>query len=91
MIFVSGRFVPAMALIISSVEPRLRGSFMSFNSSVQQIAAGCASLMAGSIMGKSDEGELTQFGTVGIIAAVATIICICLAARLRSFEEGIVK
>jgi hypothetical protein len=47
--------------------------------------------MAGSIMGKSDEGELTQFGTVGIIAAVATIICICLAARLRSFEEGIVK
>jgi hypothetical protein len=42
-------------------------------------------------MGKSDEGELTQFGTVGIIAAVSTIICICLAARLRSFEEGIAK
>ena len=91
MIFVSGRFVPAMALIISSVEPRLRGSFMSFNSSVQQISAGCASLMAGSIMGKSAEGELTQFGIVGIIAAISTIICICLTARLRSFEEGIAK
>jgi predicted MFS family arabinose efflux permease len=91
MIFVSGRFVPAMALIISSVEPRLRGSFMSFNSSVQQIAAGCASLMAGSVMGKSAEGELTQFGTVGIIAAVSTIICICLTARLRSFEEGVAR
>jgi predicted MFS family arabinose efflux permease len=91
MIFVSGRFVPAMALIISSVEPRLRGSFMSFNSSVQQISAGCASLMAGSIMGKSAEGELTQFGIVGIIAAISTIVCICLTARLRSFEEGIAK
>ncbi|MDO8438579.1 MAG: MFS transporter [Nitrosomonadaceae bacterium] len=91
MIFVSGRFVPAMALIISSVEPRLRGSFMSFNSSVQQIAAGFASLMAGSIMGKSAAGELTRFGTVGIIAAVSTLVCIFLTAKLRSAEERSVE
>ncbi len=91
MIFVSGRFVPAMALIISSVEPRLRGSFMSFNASVQQIAAGFASLMAGSIMGKSAAGELTRFGTVGIIAAVSTILCIFLSARLRSADERAIK
>jgi len=87
MIFVSGRFVPAMALITSSVEPRLRGSFMSFNSSVQQIAAGFASLMSGAIIGKSANGELTHFGTVGIIAAVATIACVFLSVRLRSPEE----
>ena len=87
MIFVSGRFVPAMALITSSVEPRLRGSFMSFNSSVQQIAAGFASLMSGAIIGKSASGELTHFGTVGIIAAVATIACVFLSVRLRSPEE----
>lgn len=91
MIFVSGRFVPAMALIISSVEPRLRGSFMSFNSSVQQIAAGFASLMAGSIMGKSAAGEMTRFGTVGVIAAVSTLICIFLSAKLRSPEESTAK
>ncbi len=91
MIFVSGRFVPAMALIISSVEPRLRGSFMSFNSSVQQIAAGFASLMAGSIMGKSAAGEMTHFGTVGVIAAVSTLTCIFLSARLRSPEESAAK
>ncbi|MEK7843743.1 MAG: hypothetical protein AAB241_05855 [Pseudomonadota bacterium] len=64
---------------------------MSFNSSVQQIAAGFASLMAGSIMGKSAAGELTRFGTVGIIAAVSTIICIFLTAKLRSAEERSVE
>lgn len=87
MIFVSGRFIPAVALIISSVEPRLRGSFMSLNSSVQQISAGCASLMAGSIIGKSATGELTHYNIAGLIAALATVICIVISARLRPAAE----
>lgn len=87
MIFVSGRFVPAVALIIASVEPRLRGSFMSLNSSVQQISAGCASLMAGSVIGKSVTGELTHYNVIGLIAALATVACIAISARLRSAAE----
>src|SRR5207244_7637719 len=35
----SARMVPAMALITSGAEPRLRGSVMSFNASIQQLAA----------------------------------------------------
>ncbi len=86
MIFVAGRFIPVMALITSSVVPQLRGSFMSFNASIQQISAGVASLVAGSIMGISANGEITNFDVVGVIAVNATIICIFLAAKLRSVE-----
>ena len=39
-VFVPGRFGPATALVTGSVVPRLRGSFMSFNASIQQFASG---------------------------------------------------
>lgn len=87
MVFQSGRFVPAMAMITSSVAPRLRGSFMSFNSAVQQVSAGFASLAAGMIIGKSPAGALTHYGVVGMIAVVATIICVFLARSLEVHQE----
>lgn len=91
MVLVTGRFVPAMALITASVAPQVRGSFLSFNSSIQQISAGLATLMAGSIMGVSATGEMTHFDTVGIIAIIATIFCIYFSTKLRSNEEIAMK
>ena len=84
MCMMSGRFVPAMALLTSSVAPRLRGSFMSFNSSVQQFASGTASFGASLLIGSNAAGELTHYGTVGILAAVATLASIWLARRIRA-------
>ncbi len=80
----SGRFVPAMALITSSVSPRLRGSFMSFNSSIQQLASGTASFGASLVIGMNAEGELTRFGIVGIVAAMTTLASIYLARRIHT-------
>jgi predicted MFS family arabinose efflux permease len=82
MAMLSGRFVPAMALITSSVTPRLRGSFMSFNSSMQGFAAGAASFGASLMIGRDAAGELTHYGTVGVLAATATLISIYLARRI---------
>lgn len=84
MCMLSGRFVPAMALITSSVAPRLRGSFMSFNASIQQLASGAASLGASLVIGRNAGGELTQFGAVGIFAVIATLASIYLARRIRA-------
>ena len=42
MICMSGRFVPAMAMMTAAVESRYRGGFMSINSSVQQFSCGLA-------------------------------------------------
>jgi predicted MFS family arabinose efflux permease len=83
MVFVSGRFVPAMALVISSVEPRLRGGFMSINSAIQQLGLGAASLLAGTIIGHGAAGTLTHYWLVGFIAVGATLLAIALAWRVN--------
>ena len=83
MVFVSGRFVPAMALVISSVEPRLRGGFMSINSAIQQLGLGAASLLAGTIIGHGAAGTLTRYWLVGFIAVGATLLAIALAWRVK--------
>ncbi|MGA8053875.1 MAG: MFS transporter [Burkholderiales bacterium] len=83
----SGRFVPAMAIITAAVQPRLRGSFMSFNAAIQQLASGSATFLSSLAIGKSPSGELTHFGTVGWVAVGATLVCIFLARRVRSTRQ----
>ena len=83
MVFVSGRFVPAMALVISSVQPHLRGGFMSINSAIQQLGLGAASLLAGTIIGHAPDGTLTHYWLVGFIAVAATLLSIALAWRVK--------
>lgn len=83
MVFVSGRFVPAMALVISSVEPRLRGGFMSINSAIQHLGLGLASLLAGFIIGHEAGGALTNYALVGVLAVACTLAAIRLAWRVK--------
>ena len=87
MVLVSGRGIPAMALLTASVEPRQRGSFMSINFSVQQISAGFASFGGGLILGKSATGELTHFGIVGVIAFVTSFASILLSKKIRIVDR----
>ena len=82
-IFVTGRFGPAMALITGSVEPRLRGSFMSFNASIQQLGSGLAAMTAGLIIGRAPDGSLTHYGAVGWLAVGCTLLCAWLAHQIR--------
>jgi len=87
-VFVPGRFGPAMALVTGSVEPRLRGSFMSFNASVQQLSSACAALVAGLIVGRAADGALTHYDWVGFIAMAATLIAIALSLRIHVIPDG---
>jgi predicted MFS family arabinose efflux permease len=86
-IVISGRMVPAMALITSTAIPQNRGSFMSFNSSVQQLTAGVAAFIAGGIVTENASGQLENYEIVGYIAIVACIISIWAAFRIVSAEE----
>lgn len=83
---VNGRVVPAMAIITSTTEPQSRGSFMSFNSSVQQLSAGLAAYIAGSIVTKNPDGSLGHYSTVGWIAFVAGLVCMYAATRIKPVE-----
>src|SRR4029077_18700515 len=82
----SARMVPAMALITSGAERRLRGILMSFNCAFHLRAAGAASLVPSLVVGRSAEGELTRYWMIGILSAAGTFACIALARRVRSAE-----
>lgn len=87
MICMSGRMVPAMAMMTASIEARYRGGFMSINSSVQQFAAGLAAFVSGHIMGQTASGELTHFPAIGALSVVCALTCIYLARYLKLPER----
>ncbi len=86
-VFVTGRFGPAMALVSGSAAPGLRGSFMSFNGSVQQLGSALAALVAGLIIGRAADGTLTRYGIAGWLATGCTLLCIWLARRIRIVDD----
>ena len=61
---------------------------MSFNSSVQQLSAGIAAFIAGSIVGKDEVGRLTNYNYVGYIALIAGIVAIYAATRIKATETA---
>ncbi|HWD21316.1 MAG TPA: MFS transporter [Verrucomicrobiae bacterium] len=85
MICMSGRAVPAMAMMTAAVKPKYRGGFMSANSSVQQFAAGIGTCASGLIIGPA-HGALPHFTTVGLIAAPCCVGGIYFARLLKSAE-----
>lgn len=87
-ITMNGRLVPAVALVTSSVDPKSRGSFMSINSSAQQLASGASSFVAGLIVGKAADGTMTNYHLVGWLAIVATIFCLFLVRRVKVVETS---
>jgi predicted MFS family arabinose efflux permease len=87
MICMSGRFVPAMALMTGSIEARHRGGFMSINSSVQQLAAGFAAWISGIILGQSATGQITHFSITGFVSAACALFCIYLSRFLAARHQ----
>lgn len=82
-IFLSGRMIPAMAMVTSSVLPQNRGGFMSMNSSLQQISAGFASLIAGAVLQNTASGQLLNYNIVGYISCISTLISIYLVGKIE--------
>jgi predicted MFS family arabinose efflux permease len=83
MICISGRFVPAMAMMTAAVEARYRGGFMSINSSVQQFSCGLAAWLTGNIIGQGPNGQITGYPVAGVVSVTLVITCIWLARFLR--------
>jgi MFS transporter, DHA1 family, inner membrane transport protein len=83
MISMTGRFVPAMAIITSSVESEHRGGFMSVNSAVAQFSAALAATMAGWLIHDGPDHRLVGFGKVAWIYIGWAIIALRLASGIR--------
>lgn len=78
----TGRGVTAQAMVSNVVQPMHRGSFMSFNSSVQQFGSGVASLFAGFVVVKSADGKIEHYGWLGYISVAILLICLILGRYL---------
>jgi MFS transporter, DHA1 family, inner membrane transport protein len=81
-ILATGRGVSAQAMISNVVDPKQRGSFMSFNSSVQQLGTAAASFISGIIVVQGEGGKILRYEWLGYLSIVILVICFFLARRL---------
>jgi predicted MFS family arabinose efflux permease len=73
---VMSRMIPSQALMTAVPKMQDRGAFMSVNSSLQQIAGGIASVIAGMIIVQQPGGRLFHFNTLGYVVICIMVICI---------------
>jgi predicted MFS family arabinose efflux permease len=83
MVFASARMVPAQAMLLGAAAPRVRGSFLSLNTSVQHLATGLAPMIAGAILTTAADGTLVGFPLVGWVAAGTAAVSLVLAGFIR--------
>lgn len=83
-VLVSGRFIPASALITASCEPRFRGRVMAFSSAVQNLGSGVAALFAGTIMVKTSSGHILHYDWVGYIACAVSLVAIWASTKVKA-------
>lgn len=78
-VLISGRMIPAMAIVTSAAEPAVRGTFMAFHSSVQSGAMGAGTVVGGLILARDAQGQLQHYwmaAVVGVAAALASIVVV---------------
>ena len=61
------RMVPSQALMSAIPAPASRGSFMSVSSSLQQMAGGIGSVVAGLIVVQAPDNTIQHFDTIGLV------------------------
>lgn len=82
----SGRSVPATTMVTSVVNADSRGSFMSVRTSINQMAMGLASFLAGLIVVSGEGGALANYAYVGYIAMAMSLVAVLLAWKLKAVE-----
>jgi predicted MFS family arabinose efflux permease len=86
-VFGSGRMIPSTAMITSSVRPKNRGSFMSFNAACRQLTNGFAAYFGGLIITQGEDGLLHHYDWVGYIAIGMGILSIIIARKIKVVDE----
>ncbi|MBI1891096.1 MAG: MFS transporter [Burkholderiales bacterium] len=82
-VLVSGRMIPAMAMVSAVAEPQVRGTFMSLVSSVQMMMSGVASVVAGWIITRNAAGQMEHYNWVGYLAVACGLLAVWMSAKLR--------
>lgn len=78
----SGRMIPGMAIVTSAADPRLRGTFMTLNTSVQSAAMGLAAFVGGQLISRDAQGHVSHYWHAALLGALASLAAVWLAPRL---------
>lgn len=87
----TGRMVTANAMISNVVQAEQRGSFMSFNSSVQQLGTSLASFIAGLVIIKGADNKIYHYDWLGYLSILFLLFALLLARRLFVQMERVSK
>jgi len=83
-ILVSGRMIPAMAMVSQLVENKVRGTFMSLIGSVQMLSSGVASVLAGWVVTIGPDGMMQHYNSVGYGAAICGLLTFWLVGYIHA-------
>ena len=83
-VLVSGRMIPAMAIVSQVVEAKIRGTFMSLVGSVQMLASGLASVIAGVVVTIGADGKMDHYNLVGYGAALCGLLTFWLVGYIHT-------
>ena len=86
-VLVSGRMIPAMAIVTSAAQPKLRGTFMSLNATMQSFAMGLATSLAGFIITQNSGGQIVGYDKVGYVAMTANVLAIIFVSRIVMHDQ----
>jgi len=88
-VFGSGRMVPAQTQLTMAIQAKRRASFMSLNSSVQQLGSAMASIIGGFIVMEANTPtkELIHYNWVGIIAVLIGIGALFVFPLIKSIKD----
>jgi predicted MFS family arabinose efflux permease len=82
-VFIGGRTIPAMSIVLSTAEPDIRGTFMSIRSSFQQFVSGIAAYMSGLIISENVQGQYVHYDWIGYISITCCLLTIPLVRTIR--------
>jgi predicted MFS family arabinose efflux permease len=82
---ISSRMISSSALMTAVPDPQDRGAFMSINSSVQQIAGGFASAIAGLIIVQTKSGLLEHYNRLGYVVIGTITITLIMMYFLNKY------
>lgn len=85
---ITGRMISASALMTAVPDPADRGAYMGINSSIQQIAGGLASLLAGFIVSETSTGFIENYPLLGDVVVFAVIVTALLMYRIHKYVEA---
>ncbi len=85
-----GRMIPAFAIASGTVTPKNRGSFMSLQSSLQSLALGLASSLAGLVVvSDPSTGRLLNYPYIGYLSVFMGLVCLYLVRRIQVVDTKV--